>query len=107
MKIPLQNTKFKELNAEPVIPAGFPEWPVVMNTWGDKMLATLHEIAAMAAEGFGLDKNTFCNKMKCGPHLLAPTGSNFNRYGTLGTVLAGYHYGMNRGIQLFVHLVFD
>lgn len=25
-----------------------------------------------------------------GPHLLAPTGSDFNRFGTLGTVLAGY-----------------
>ncbi len=81
------------MNAEPVIPDGFPEWPDVMNTWGDKMLATIHEIAGMVAEGFGLAKDTFHKKMKFGPHLLAPTGSDFNRYGTKGTVLAGYHYG--------------
>ncbi|XP_037034542.1 uncharacterized protein LOC119073265 [Bradysia coprophila] len=90
-----ENTKFKELNAEPVIPAGFPEWPDVMNTWGDKMLATLHVVASMAAEGFGLEKDIFHKKMTNGPHLLAPTGSNFNRYGTLGTVLAGYHYDLS------------
>lgn len=64
-----------------------------MNTWGDKMLATLHVIATMAAEGFGLDKDIFRKKMNFGPHLLAPTGSDFNRHGALGTVLAGYHYG--------------
>ena len=29
------------------------------------------------------------------PHLLAPTGSDFNKYGTNGTVLAGYHYDLN------------
>lgn len=57
------------------------------------MLATLHEIAGMAAEGFGLEKDTFHKMMKFGPHLLAPTGSNFNQHGKLNTVLAGYHYG--------------
>lgn len=60
------------------------------------MLATLHEIAGMAAEGFGLEKDTFHKLMKSGPHLLAPTGSNFNRYGKLDTVLAGYHYGNDK-----------
>jgi hypothetical protein len=29
------------------------------------------------------------------PHLLAPTGSDFNKYGANGTVLAGYHYDLN------------
>lgn len=64
-----------------------------MDMWGYKMLATLHEIASMAAEGFGLEKDTFHKMMNFGPHLLAPTGSNFNRYGKIDTVLAGYHYG--------------
>lgn len=81
------------MNAEPVIPQGFPEWSKVMDMWGNKMLATLHEIAGMAAEGFGLKKDTFHKLMKFGPHLLAPTGSNFNHYGKINTVLAGYHYG--------------
>merc|ERR1711912_221683 len=30
-----------------------------------------------------------------GPHLLAPTGSDFNTYGQNGTVLAGYHNDLN------------
>lgn len=83
------------MNAEPVIPKGFPEWSEVMDMWGNKMLATLHEIAGMAAEGFGLKKDTFHKAMRFGPHLLAPTGSNFNNYGKVGTVLAGYHYDLN------------
>lgn len=81
------------MNADPVIPRGFPEWSNVMDMWGNKMLATLHEIAGMAAEGFGLEKDAFHKLMKNGPHLLAPTGSNFNQYGKLDTVLAGFHYG--------------
>ncbi|KAG4070263.1 hypothetical protein HA402_009826 [Bradysia odoriphaga] len=90
-----EKTEFKELNADPVIPKAFPEWSVVMDMWGNKMLATLHEIAGMAAEGFGLEKDAFHKFMKNGPHLLAPTGSNFNRYGKLDTVLAGFHYDLN------------
>lgn len=31
-----------------------------------------------------------CVWHQMGPHLLAPTGSDFNRFGKLGTVLAGY-----------------
>ncbi|CAN6440482.1 unnamed protein product [Victoria cruziana] len=30
-----------------------------------------------------------------GPHLLAPTGSNLQKYGKEGTVFAGYHYDLN------------
>jgi len=30
-----------------------------------------------------------------GPHLLAPTGSDYSKYGNEGTVLAGYHYDLN------------
>lgn len=77
-----------------MIPNGFPQWSEVMNMWGNKMLSTLHEIACMIAEGFGLEKHTFHKMMNYGPHLLAPTGSDFNRYGKLNTVLAGYHYGI-------------
>ena len=30
-----------------------------------------------------------------GPHLLAPTGSDLQKYGQEGTVFAGYHYDLN------------
>ncbi|CAN4125136.1 unnamed protein product [Withania somnifera] len=65
-------TRFKELNSEPVIPEGFPEWECSMDSWGCKMISAIE-----------------------GPHLLAPTGSDLRRYGKEGTVFAGYHYDLN------------
>lgn len=88
-------TKFTELNAAPVIPAAFPEWKGTMDSWGNKMLAALVSTAGLAAIGMGLPENTFMDMMNNGPHLLAPTGSDFNKYGAEGTVLAGYHYDLN------------
>lgn len=32
---------FKEINAEPVIPEGFPEWKEIMDSWGEKMLSAV------------------------------------------------------------------
>ncbi|GLD93955.1 hypothetical protein PINS_up002560 [Pythium insidiosum] len=89
------NTKFSELNAEPVIPKNFPEWESVMNMWGGKMLAAITDLVEMAAIGFGLEKDSFQKRIKNAPHLLAPTGSNFNVYNKLTDVLAGYHYDLN------------
>jgi len=31
----------QELNAEPVIPEGFPEWKETMDSWGYKMIAAI------------------------------------------------------------------
>eukprot|EP00897_Mesotaenium_endlicherianum_P007660 jgi/Mesen1/6922/ME000358S06248 len=88
-------TKFKELNAEPVVPAGFPEWADVMDGWGHKMIAAVEAVAEMAALGFGLPPAAFTSLMRHGPHLLAPTGSDLARHGRRGTVFAGYHYDLN------------
>ena len=33
--------------------------------------------------------------MTNGPHLLAPTGSDMSKFGTIGTVFAGFHYDLN------------
>ncbi|MED6171807.1 hypothetical protein PIB30_044225 [Stylosanthes scabra] len=89
------NTRFKELNAEPVIPEGFSEWKETMDSWGNKMIAAIEVVAEMAAIGFGLQKDAFTSLMKLGPHLLAPTGSDLQKYGQEGTILAGYHYDLN------------
>lgn len=88
-------TKFDQLNAPPVIPEKFPEWSDVMNTWGKKLLDCAVSVAELAAKGFGVDEDMFSSRMQYGPHLLAPTASNFNKYNQLGTVLAGYHYDLN------------
>ncbi|CDP07727.1 unnamed protein product [Coffea canephora] len=89
------NTRFKELNSEPVIPEGFPEWKATMDSWGYKMISAIEAVAEMAAIGFGLQKDAFTSLMKQGPHLLAPTGSDLRRHGQEGTVFAGYHYDLN------------
>lgn len=89
------HTRFKELNAEPVIPEGFPEWVDVMNGWGSKMIATVEVVAEMAAIGFDLPPEAFTALMCQGPNLLAPTGSNLQKDGKEGTILAGYHYDLN------------
>ncbi|KAK4364383.1 hypothetical protein RND71_015741 [Anisodus tanguticus] len=88
-------TRFKELNSEPVIPEGFPEWKCTMDSWGYKMISAIESVAEMAAIGFGLSKDAFTSLMQQGPHLLAPTGSDLRRYGKEGMVFAGYHYDLN------------
>jgi len=77
-----------------VIPEGFPQWEKVMNNWGYKMLNATEIAAKMIALGFGLPEDTFYEKMKYGGHLLAPTGSDLNRF-NIGTVFAGVHYDLN------------
>ncbi|XP_044491134.1 uncharacterized protein LOC123215127 isoform X2 [Mangifera indica] len=89
------NTRFQELNSEPVIPEGFPEWKDTMDSWGYKMISAIEVVAEMAAIGFGLPKDAFTSLMKQGPHLLAPTGSDLAHHGQEGTVFAGYHYDLN------------
>lgn len=78
-----------------MVPPEFPEWSTVMNMWGDKMLAALTVLAGMAAVGLDLPPTTFQDMMHCGPHLLAPTGSDFSKFNSVGTALAGYHYDLN------------
>ncbi|XP_068637359.1 uncharacterized protein [Aristolochia californica] len=58
------DTRFKELNAEPVVPEGFPEWEENMDSWGHKMISAIEAVAEMAAIGFGLPKDSFTSLMK-------------------------------------------
>eukprot|EP00596_Hydrurales_sp_CCMP1899_P008634 CAMPEP_0119033698 /NCGR_PEP_ID=MMETSP1177-20130426/752_1 /TAXON_ID=2985 /ORGANISM="Ochromonas sp, Strain CCMP1899" /LENGTH=366 /DNA_ID=CAMNT_0006990637 /DNA_START=148 /DNA_END=1248 /DNA_ORIENTATION=- len=88
-------TNYPLLNMDAVIPLEIPEWRIVMDTWGSKMLNALNITSEMAAIGFGLPTDTFTSRLKFGSHLLAPTGSDFSTYNQLGTVLAGYHYDLN------------
>ncbi|KAK9669806.1 hypothetical protein RND81_13G155500 [Saponaria officinalis] len=89
------DTRFVELNAEPVVPLGFDQWTETMDSWGSKMIEATKVVAEMAAVGFGLPKDAFTSLMNLGPHLLAPTGSDLARYGEKGIVFAGYHYDLN------------
>jgi len=77
-----------------VKPQGFPQWENVMNKWGEKMLGATETASKMIAVGMGLPENTFYEKMKYGGHLLAPTGSDLNKFDT-GAIFAGVHYDLN------------
>jgi isopenicillin N synthase-like dioxygenase len=90
-----EKTQFPALNADQVIPDGFPEWSHVMDLWGKLMLTAVSTVAAMVAVGLDLPRDTFTKRMEYGPHLLAPTGSNLNKYSDLGTIFAGYHTDLN------------
>lgn len=88
-------TKYPSLNMEPVIPPEFPQWSEVMNMWGNKMLSAVQALAEMTAVGFDLPADSLTSKMNLGPHLLAPTGSDFNKYDSLNHILAGFHTDLN------------
>lgn len=90
-----EHTEFPIMNMDQVIPPEFPQWKDVMDMWGGKMTAACFTLAEMAAVGFNMDPHAFTSRMQYGPHLLAPTGSNFNKFGDLGRVLAGFHYDLN------------
>lgn len=77
-----------------VIPEDFPEWEEKMNTWGGRLLDAGELACEMAAIGMGLPANTFTDMMQKGPHLLAPTGSDLEKW-DVGTAFAGFHYDLN------------
>lgn len=90
-----EKTRFRELNADPVVPDGFDNWEEIMNDWGNHMLDTVSTVSEMVALGLGLNKDTFTQRMHNGPHLLAPTGTDLGKYGKEGTVIAGFHNDLN------------
>ena len=60
-----------------------------MNQWGKQLYQAVVDVAEMTSVGFGIPANHLPDLTKKGPHLLAPTGSDLNKYGKLGTILAG------------------
>jgi len=90
-----KTTKFPELNAPQVIPDNFPEWKEIMDKWGQLMMTSIGTASEMLAIGLGLPSDTFIKLLENGPHLLAPTGSDLERFSKLETIFAGFHYDLN------------
>ncbi|KAL1523880.1 hypothetical protein AB1Y20_018799 [Prymnesium parvum] len=86
---------FEDLNAAPVVPKAFPQWAETMDAWGGLMLSAVTTCAHMAAIGFGLPPDAFTSRMRHGPHLLAPTGSDMAKHDQVGCTLAGWHNDLN------------
>ena len=59
------------------------------------MVNAVGTVSEMLALGLGLEKDKLTSLLKYGRHLLAPTGSDLNKYNELGTVLAGFHFDLN------------
>ncbi|ETO24067.1 hypothetical protein RFI_13091 [Reticulomyxa filosa] len=87
--------EFRTLNAENISPQGIPEWKEVCEDWGACMLGAAKTISEGVAIGLKLNRSYFTDLLENGPHLLAPTGIDFNKYGKLNTIIAGYHYDLN------------
>lgn len=55
-------------------PPELPYFKSLMNSWGSLLKNCNFIVAEMAAIGFGLDKDTFVEKIKKGDYYLSPTG---------------------------------
>lgn len=96
-----EQTNYPMLNAQPVIPAAFADvWESATQAWGDQMSQTLDTVRIMLAFGYRLPWSHFLFDTTAAPHLIAPTGSDLDRFGTPGTMLAGCHQDLN---ELTIH----
>jgi len=78
-----------------VIPKDFKDWEKNMNQWGFLMRNSVFTIAEMLSLGFGWERNSLTKRLEGGCHLLAPTGSNLEKYNQNRDILAGFHYDLN------------
>ncbi|CCC08471.1 hypothetical protein SMACR_02016 [Sordaria macrospora] len=95
---PPYETKFPGLNSENVVPQAphiKERWNPAMEQWGTSMKSAVEGLTEMTAVGLGLPAGTFKDEGKYGPHLLAPTASDLEKYGQKDTILAGFHTDLN------------
>ncbi|KAL2148036.1 hypothetical protein VTI28DRAFT_92 [Corynascus sepedonium] len=95
---PPYKTQFPGLNAENITPEAphiRERWGPVMNQWGTSMKNAVEGLTQMTAVGLGLPADTFKDAGRYGPHLLAPTASDLQKYGQKDTILAGFHTDLN------------
>lgn len=92
------DTEFPGLNASNVVPDAphlKDRWTPAMNQWGSSMTNAVSQLAEMTAVGLGLPAQYFSDAGRYGPHLLAPTASDLQKYGSKDTILAGFHTDLN------------
>lgn len=77
-----------------ISPADFSEWESTMNTWGYLMLNAIVTVVRMFEAATGLEPGFMVDMLRGAPHLLAPTGSDLEKFG-MGSIFAGYHYDLN------------
>ncbi|KAF5388538.1 hypothetical protein D9757_004655 [Collybiopsis confluens] len=95
---PPYETQFPALNAPNVVPQAEgikARWTPVMENWGNSMKQAVEDLTDMTCIGLGLPEGAFREAGRYGPHLLAPTASDLNKYGRKDTILAGFHTDLN------------
>lgn len=77
-------TAFPSLAMENVTPAAFADsWSSSMEEWGVQIKSAVEGVAKMLGDGLGVG-DALVKAGSFGPHLLAPTATNLERYGTVG-----------------------
>jgi len=95
---PPYETEYPALNAPNVVPEAphlNGRWITNMEKWGRSMKDAVEDLADMASIGLRLSRDTFRKAGKYGPHLLAPTASDLNKFNKKDTILAGFHTDLN------------
>ncbi|GAA5975687.1 hypothetical protein JCM10908_005243 [Rhodotorula pacifica] len=89
-------TEFPLLRMENVTPRAFADtWRNSMEEWGVQIKTAVEGASEMLADGLGLDRSTFLRAGEFGSHLLAPTATDLKKYGTTGSIFAGFHTDLN------------
>lgn len=95
-EVPPYEIAFPSLNMPNVVPERFSDtWATTLDRWGQAMKNAVEGVAEMSSLGLGLENGTFKDSGRFGPHLLAPTASDLNKYGEKDTILAGFHSDLN------------
>ncbi|KAI5463958.1 hypothetical protein BGZ63DRAFT_140394 [Mariannaea sp. PMI_226] len=87
----MNNASVYSLSLSPLIPRlmVFFFWLMVSSP------LSVSKLAEMVAVGLGLPAQYFSDAGRYGPHLLAPTASDLEKYGDKDTILAGFHTDLN------------
>lgn len=83
----------EKLLAPQVIPEDIPQWEDIMNFRGSQMYDAVRTASEAIALGLDIKRDTFTSLMDGGVQLLAPTGSDLDKYTKKNDILAGFHYG--------------
>ncbi len=78
----------RTLDPVKTIPRDFEGFERIMDQWGQCMVSAVETVSEMSAVGMGLERGRFRGLLQGGAHLLAPTGSDLEKY-KVGTVFAG------------------
>lgn len=78
-------TDFPSLEMQNVTPQAFAKtWEKDMEEWGNQIKSSVEGVTRMLSDGLGVGSETLLEAGKFGPHLLAPTATDLDKYGKEG-----------------------